>query len=53
MRAFIDNIDRNFGAHALAWRQIQSAEHRAERKRQIIEALMDYRAERDAWDRLF
>jgi len=53
VRAFIDNIDRNFGAHALAWRQIQSAEHRAARKRQIIEALMHYRAERDAWDSLF
>jgi hypothetical protein len=53
VRAFIDNIDRNFGEHALAWRQIQSAEHRAERKRQIVEALMEYRAERDAWDRLF
>jgi hypothetical protein len=53
VRAFIDNIDRNFGEHALAWRQIQSAEHRAHRKRQIVEALMNYRAERDAWDSLF
>ena len=53
VRAFIDNIDRNFGEHALAWRQIQSAEHRAQRKRQIVEALMNYRAERDAWDSLF
>jgi len=53
VRAFIDNIDRNFGEHALAWRQIQSAAHRAERKRQIVEALMNYRAERDAWDSLF
>jgi acyl transferase domain-containing protein len=53
VRAFIDNVDRNFGEHAPAWRQIQSAEHRAERKRQIVEALMTYRAERDAWDSLF
>lgn len=53
VRVFIDNIERNFGAHASAWRQIQSAGHRAERKRQIIEALITYRAERDAWDRLF
>ena len=52
-RAFIDNIDRNFGEHALAWRQIQSAAHRAARKQQIVEALMNYRAERDAWDSLF
>ena len=53
VRAFIANIDRNFGAHALAWRQIQSAEHRAERKRQIVEALMNYHAEREVWDSLF
>lgn len=53
VRAFIDNIERNFGEHALAWRQIQSAEHRAQRKRQIVEALMNYRAERNAWDSLF
>lgn len=53
VRVFIDNIDRNFGEHAPAWRQIQSAEHRARRKRQIVEALMNYRAERDAWDSLF
>jgi hypothetical protein len=53
VRAFIDNIDRNFGANALAWRQIQSDYHRAERKQQIIEALLNYRAERDVWDNLF
>ncbi len=53
VQAFIDNIARNFGEGAPAWRQIQSAEHRARRKRQIVEALMNYRAERDAWDSLF
>ena len=53
VRAFIDNIERNFGEHALAWRQILSAEHRAQRKRQIVEALLSYRTERDAWDSLF
>jgi hypothetical protein len=53
VRAFVDNIDRNFGEEALAWREIQSAEHRTERRRQIVEALMNYRAERDAWDSLF
>lgn len=53
VRAFIGNIDRNFGEHALAWREIGSAEHRAGRRRQIVEALMNYRAERDAWDSLF
>ncbi|MEQ1593132.1 MAG: hypothetical protein ABL892_12205 [Thiobacillaceae bacterium] len=53
VQTFIDNIDRNFGEHAAAWDQIQSAEHRAARKQQIVEALMNYRAERDAWDGLF
>ena len=53
VRAFLANIERNFGEHAAAWRQIQSAAHRAERRRQIVEALMNYRAERDAWDSLF
>ena len=52
VQAFIDNIARNFGEAAPAWGQIQSAEHRARRKRQIVEALMNYRAERDAWDSL-
>ena len=53
VRAFIANIDRNFGEHAPAWGQIQSAEHRAQRKQQIFEALLSYRAERNAWDSLF
>lgn len=53
VKAFIDNIDHNFGERSQAWNQIQSLEHRAVRKKQIIEALMNYRAERDAWDRLF
>ena len=53
VRSFIDNIDRNFGEHAPAWQQIQSAENRAQRKQKIVEALMNYRAERNAWDSLF
>ncbi len=53
VRAFIDNIDRNFGEHAPAWQQIQSSEHRTRRKQQIVDALLNYRAERDAWDSLF
>jgi hypothetical protein len=53
VRAFIDNIERNFGNHAPAWQQIQSEKHRAERKRQIADALMNYRTERDVWDSLF
>jgi hypothetical protein len=51
--AFLDNIHRNFSEQSAAWRKIQSAEHRAGRKQQILNALMNYRTERDAWDRLF
>ena len=50
---FIANVERNFGDDSPAWRQIQSARHRAERKAQIAEALVNYRAERAAWDALF
>lgn len=52
-KAFIHNIEHNFGDQSFAYCQIQSDEHRAQRKKQIVEALMNYRAERDAWDRLF
>lgn len=53
VRAFLDNIDRNFGAQAPAWQQIRSADHRAARKAQLTAALVNYRHERDAWDSLF
>ena len=53
MQTFIDNIQFNFGEQSPAWQQIRSAEHRSIRRQQLIDALMNYRAERDAWDRLF
>lgn len=53
VQAFIQNIERNFGESATAWRQIQSTEHRAWRTQQIVDALRNYRAERDSWDSLF
>jgi hypothetical protein len=37
----------------LAWQQIQSSDHRAKRKQQIVEALLNYRVERNVWDSLF
>ena len=39
VRAFVDNIDHNFGGQSPAWRQIQSVEHRAERKQQIVDGI--------------
>lgn len=53
VRAFIANIEHNFGDQSAAWHQIRSEQHREQRKRQIVQALLDYRTERDAWDRLF
>lgn len=53
VKAFIDNINHNFGDKSHAWRQIQSGEHRAARKQQLIDALLNYRTERNAWDSLF
>lgn len=52
VQTFSANIARNFGEEALAWRQIESAAHRARRKQQIVAALLNYRAERAAWDSL-
>ncbi|EIJ36171.1 hypothetical protein [Thiothrix nivea] len=51
--AFLRNIEWNFSDGSQAWQQIQSATHRAGRKAQIIDALLHYRQERDAWDQLF
>lgn len=53
VRAFVDNIDRNFGERSPAWQLIQSVGHRTRRKQQLVEALVNYRGERDAWDGLF
>jgi len=50
---FLGNIRRNFSDQSLAWQQIQSPEHRAKRKQQMVAALMSYRAEREVWDQLF
>ena len=50
---FLAHIEANFGDAAPAWVQIQSEAHRAARRAQIVDALRQYRTERDAWDRLF
>jgi hypothetical protein len=49
---FLRNMQANFGDAAPAWRQIQSAAHREKRRQQIVDALIHYRTERAAWDRL-
>jgi len=52
LAAFLRNMRSNFGDASPAWRQIQSHTHRDARKRQIIDALANYRDERAAWDTL-
>jgi hypothetical protein len=53
VRRFLANLAHNFGDGAAGWLAIQSPHHRARRRAQIIDALVNYRAERDAWDSLF
>jgi hypothetical protein len=53
VRTFLDNMEHNFGARSPAWGLIRSEVHRAERRRQLVDALVNYRAGRDAWDSLF
>jgi hypothetical protein len=53
IESFIENIEHNLGDQSQAWQQIRSQQHRERRKQQIVAALLNYRTERDAWDRLF
>ncbi len=53
IRQFTDNVGINFGADSTAYQQIQNKQHRDQRKKQINEALLNYRESRDAWDQLF
>lgn len=50
---FLGNMRRNFSDQSWAWQQIQSADHRAKRKQQMVAALIGYRGERAVWDQLF
>ena len=52
IKCFIDNVQRNFSEDSPAWKRIRSSEYRRVRVRQIVEALVNYRCERDAWDSL-
>ncbi len=52
LAAFLRNMRSNFGDASPAWQQIQNPSHRDARKRQIVDALVNYRAERAAWDAL-
>jgi hypothetical protein len=51
-RHFIANMAANFGDQASGYRQIQSAAHRAQRRQQIVNALLSYREDRTRWESL-
>jgi hypothetical protein len=51
VRAFIANLKANFGPHSPAWQHLDSAEHRAARKAELVAAIGRYPAERAAWRR--
>ncbi|MBT7047533.1 MAG: hypothetical protein HN977_19285, partial [Gammaproteobacteria bacterium] len=53
IQKFISNIELNFGEQSVGYLQIVSESHREQRKLQIVQALLNYRKERDAWDLLF
>jgi hypothetical protein len=53
VRNFLDNMAHNFGARSPAWAMIRSEAHRTRRRRQLTDALVNYRTGRDAWDSLF
>ena len=53
IQQFINNIELNFGGQSEAYLQILSTNHREQRKRQIIQALLSYRHQREVWDSLF
>lgn len=49
---FLSNMESNFGEDAAGYRQIHSSEHRAQRRGQIIDAILHYRRDRELWQEL-
>lgn len=52
LQQFIKNIRHNFNEQSKAYQQIQSEQHRRERVAQMLKALLDYRHDRNAWDKM-
>jgi len=50
LQQFASNIQHNFNEQALAYQQIQSASHREKRIATILDALLHYQQDREAWD---
>ena len=50
LQQFIHNIQHNFSQHTTAYKNIQSRQNRQTKITQMIEALLSYRHDRNAWD---
>lgn len=50
LAAFLENMERNFGAQARGYQAIASADNRALRQRQMLGAILQYPADCVAWD---
>ncbi len=49
---FLDNMEGNFGVDAKGFAMINSSAHRAERRQDIIDAILGYRNDRACWQQL-
>jgi len=52
VNAFIKSMQHNFSIESQAYKNIQSAEVRQIRIQQMIDVLLSYRKDRDAWDKM-
>ena len=52
VQQFIKNIRHNFAEQSKAYQQIQSKKNRQKRVAQMIAVLLNYRNDRDSWDRM-
>ena len=53
LKQFIKNCQHNFGKESQAYELIQTKAHREQRKQKIMEVLLNYQQDREAWDGLF
>lgn len=52
LQQFIKSVDHNFDKNGKAYQQIQSQENRQQRITHMITALLTYRHDRNAWDKM-
>ncbi|MCW8853052.1 MAG: hypothetical protein OQK72_00005, partial [Gammaproteobacteria bacterium] len=49
---FINNIENNFGTNSEVYKMIDSAEHRNNRYKEMLDSIMSYSESRSIWQRL-